>query len=157
MRLNVSQVLLFEAIIVVSLIGILAGLAARSYFKTEKVVTVTEALSLSVLLKQDVYTYFAFYGRWPDSVDLKKIPQYVNDSKGIKKVDVVRGSFFITYNEKYFFFKNKVIAFRKAQFIDVPGSPVNWLCGYQQVPKGMTVDVENKTTISKEYMPKGCI
>lgn len=157
MRLNISQVLLFEAIIVVTLIGVLTGLAARSYSKTVKVVTVFEALSLSVLLKQDVYTYFAFYGMWPDSVDLKNIPQYVDESKGIKKVEVVRGSFFITYNEKHFAFKNKVLAFRKAQFIGVPGSPVNWLCGYQQVPKGMTVDVENKTTISKEYMPKGCV
>lgn len=157
MRLNISQVLLIEAIICITLIGILAGLQARSFSRTEKVVKVFHAVSLSVLLKQDIYTYFAFYGRWPNTIDLKNIPQRVDESKEIKKVDVVKGSIFITYNENNFSFNNKVIAFRKAEFIGVPGTPVNWLCGYQQVPNGMTVDVENKTTINKEYMPRGCI
>lgn len=157
MRLNMPQVLLFEAIIVITLIGVLIGLAARSYSKTKRVVIVSHALSLSAIIKDDIYTYYAFYGRWPNSADLKRIPQYVNEFKGIKKIEVVRGSIFITYNEKYFSFNNKVLVFRKAQFINVPGSPINWLCGYQSVPEGMTVDVENKTTISKEYMPKGCV
>lgn len=156
MKLNMTQVLFIEALIVIGLLGILVSISVNSHSKTVKVVTISEALSLANILKQDIYVHYAYYGEWPDATQLKKIPDYEKEFEGISKIEVLRGSFFLTYGDKYQYMAGKVLAFRKAQFINEPGTPVNWLCGYQKAPSGMTVDIDNRTTIKKKYMPKGC-
>ena len=157
MKANIPQILFVEAIIVIALIGVLSGLAVKSYTKIIKVVSLFEGIELAVPLKQDIYAYYSYYGIWPNSNDMKKIEKYEKNFKGIKKIDVIKGSFFITFTGKVMELDNKTLAFRKVQFTDVPGSPVNWLCGYQKTPTGMSVDIENKTTVNNMYLPKGCI
>lgn len=150
------QRLTLEIIFSIALIGILSALAIREYGDTVKAVSILEAQSLAAHLKSDIYRSYALSGVWPQTEDLKVVKQYKNEFEAIDEITVFNGSITLTFNNKYKNLSNKKITFRKAEFKNKPGTPIIWLCGYQKIPNGMTVDMVNSTDIQKSILPVMC-
>jgi len=147
---------IFEAMLVFTLIGILSAIAIKDYSRTINITIVTSALSESWPVKSEIYSFYAKNGDWPDLADLNKLEKHIKESKLIEQVRVKSGSFDIIFGEGNSAIGGKTLSFRKAQFAGLQGTPVLWVCGFRNVPQGMSVNVENHTTISIDYMPQHC-
>ena len=149
---------LIEMLMVVAVLAILALLALPSY--QGKVVRdqIVEGSALANLAKGPIAAQWSATKTLPvdnASIALPAADKIVNNF--VSAVAVLDGAIHITYgNRANGNLKNKILTLRPAVVTDAPVVPVTWVCGFASAPNKMTAMGDNKTTISKEYLPINC-
>ena len=146
----------FEIMLVIAILGLLVGSAIRAYSQTIRITQTTATVSSVAFLKSMIYRFYVFNRRWPETGDIVLNQDHREEMKQIREIRIYNGSFEIEFNDYFPNLESKVLAFRRAQFSNVPGSTTIWLCGYQPVPTGMSVDRKNTTTVSIKDLPYIC-
>ena len=145
-------------LMVVAVLAILALLALPSY--QGKVVRdqIVEGSALANLAKGPIAAQWSATKTLPvdnASIALPAADKIVNNF--VSALAVQDGAIHITYgNRANGNLKNKILTLRPAVVTDAPVVPVTWVCGFAQAPNKMTAMGDNKTTISKEYLPLNC-
>ena len=149
---------LIEMLMVVAVLAILALLALPSY--QGKVVRdqIVEGSALANLAKGPIAAQWSATKTLPvdnASIALPAADKIVNNF--VSALAVQDGAIHITYgNRANGNLKNKILTLRPAVVTDAPVVPVTWVCGFAAAPNKMTAMGDNKTTISKEYLPLNC-
>ena len=149
---------LIEMLMVVAVLAILALLALPSY--QGKVVRdqIVEGSALANLAKGPIAAQWSATKTLPvdnASMALPAADKIVNNF--VSALAVQDGAIHITYgNRANGNLKNKILTLRPAVVTDAPVVPVTWVCGFASAPNKMTAMGDNKTTISKEYLPLNC-
>ena len=149
---------LIEMLMVVAVLAILALLALPSY--QGKVVRdqIVEGSTLANLAKGPIAAQWSATKTLPvdnASIALPAADKIVNNF--VSALAVQDGAIHITYgNRANGNLKNKILTLRPAVVTDAPVVPVTWVCGFASAPNKMTAMGDNKTTISKEYLPLNC-
>ena len=158
MQTQHSGFTLIEMLMVVAVLAILALLALPSY--QGKVVRdqIVEGSALANLAKGPIAAQWSATKTLPvdnASIALPAADKIVNNF--VSALAVQDGAIHITYgNRANGNLKNKILTLRPAVVTDAPVVPVTWVCGFASAPNKMTAMGDNKTTISKEYLPLNC-
>jgi type IV pilus assembly protein PilA len=149
---------LIELMIVVAIIGILAGIAIPAYQSYTVRAQVTEAFSLASELKAPIQEYRKERGMLPaDNAAAGLPPPEKLIGNYITRVEVNQGAISVTFGN----FVNKTI---EGQIVTLqpivvkgsPASPMSWRCGYRGVPNGMEPVGENRTNMDAKFLPTSC-
>ena len=149
---------LIELMIVVSIIGILAGVAIPSYQTYMTRAQVTEALVIADELKTSIKDFYNYKGEFPRTNSQAGIP----DAKKlignyVTSIELADGAFHITMGNKVNKnLKNKILTLRPVVVVGSPASPFSWLCGNSKAVQGMKAVGDNRTDIERGYLPSAC-
>jgi type IV pilus assembly protein PilA len=149
---------LIELMIVVSIIGILAGIAIPAYQSYTVRAQVTEAFSLASELKGPIQEYRKERGVLPADNAAAGVPapdKLIGNY--VTRVEVSRGAISVTFGN----FVNKlldgqVVTLQPILVKGSPASPMSWRCGYRGVPNGMEAVGENRTNVDPKFLPNSC-
>lgn len=156
---------LIELMIAVAIIGILTAVALPAYRDYTIRAQVSEALSLSSVLKGDVAEYFNEKGTFPGTLLVTKCGSATTcaggtptDHKGnyITQIDVgTGGAISITFGNKANSDKlaAKLLTIRPG--VDAAGN-VTWICGKAAAPTNVTASRTDATTVDAAYLPTSC-
>jgi type IV pilus assembly protein PilA len=156
MKKNTRGFTLLELTAVVAIISILAAIAIPSYVDYLKRAQVTEGLVLANKLRLLIADYYAHTGRFPQNNLALGISESTEDAgKFVKNLVVDRGAIHI-------YFKNKetfgTLSLRPSLLdVNPPNNIINWTCGYAQAVANTQLIGENKTEISRNYLPRSCL
>lgn len=129
---------LFELMIVVTIIGILATFAFPAYQTYTKRTHVLEGFKLSLDLKSAMIDYYTTKGVFPDSNEAMSYPPKEQiHGASVRSVEVVKNEINVTYNEK--FFDNGVLTFT----VNQSEGSFRWKC-------------TASTDIPSAYLPADC-
>lgn len=149
---------LIELMIVVAIIGILAGIAIPAYQTYTIRAQVSEAFSLASELKGSIQEYRKERGTLPADNAAAGVPQPDKlIGNYVTRVEVNQGSINVTFGN----FVNKNIAGQIVTLQPIvvkgsPASPMSWRCGYRGVPGGMEAVGENRTNVDAKFLPSSC-
>ena len=149
---------LIELMIVVAIIGILAGIAIPAYQEYTIRAQVVEAFSIASELKGSIQTYRKERGRMPADNAAAGVPDAGKlIGNYVKRIDVSDGAMHIEFGN----FANanivgKVVTLQPLVVQDSPASPMSWRCGYRGIPEGMAAIGENRTNIDHKFLPGPC-
>jgi len=149
---------LIELMIVVAIIGILAGIAIPAYQTYTIRAQVSEAFSLASELKGAIQEYRKERGTLPADNAAAGVPQPDKlIGNYVTRVEVNQGSINVTFGN----FVNKNIAGQIVTLQPIvvkgsPASPMSWRCGYRGVPSGMEAVGENRTNVDAKFLPSSC-
>jgi len=149
---------LMEMLVVISIIGILALIAAPSYMDQMIRKQIVDAVPLADIAKAPVAAAWATVQTLPrDNVaaGLPVADKIVNNF--ISSVTVQDGAIQIVFgNNVNSAIKGKILSIRPAVVEDAPVVPVTWVCGHAAAPAKMTVRGEDKTNVPTGYLPLNC-
>jgi len=132
--------------VVVAIIAILVLVAMPSYQGKLVRDQIVESSALVNIAKAPISAYWTANRALP-----------ADNASLARAVMVQDGAIHITYgNRANGILKNKTLSLRPAVIDDAQVVPVAWVCGSATGPNKMTVRGENKTDISKEYLPLNC-
>jgi type IV pilus assembly protein PilA len=149
---------LIELMIVVAIIGILAGIAIPAYQNYTIRAQITEAFSLASELKGPIQDYRKERGFFPaDNAAAGLPPADKLIGNYVTRVEIHQGVINVTFGN----FANtnvagQVLSLQPIVVTGSPASPMSWRCGTRGVPKGMEAVGENRTTVSAVYLPTAC-
>jgi len=149
---------LIELMIVVAIIGILAGIAIPAYQSYTVRAQVVEAFSLASELKGPIQEYRKERGVLPADNAAAGLPapdKLIGNY--VTRVEVSHGAISVTFGN----FVNKaieghVVTLQPIVVKDSPASPMSWRCGYRGVPNGMEPAGENRTNVDAKFLPSSC-
>ena len=149
---------LIELMIVVSIIGILAGIALPSYNKYIDRSKVAEVISLATESMHQVRDYHRDTQTFPAGNEQAGLPPADKlIGNYVTSIEVIDGAVHITLGNKAGpTLDAKVLTMRPAVVTDSPRSPMSWLCGYDRPVNGMMSVGENKTDLSPQVLPANC-
>jgi len=149
---------LLELLAVLGVVAILLLMAIPSY--QHKIVReqVLEALPLADVAKGPIAATWKAKQKFPPNNAAAGLPSEDKIvSNLVSAVAIDQGAIHITFgNRAHAQIKGKVLSLRPAVVTDAPVVPVAWICGYAPVPGQMTVEGENRTDVSAEYLPYKC-
>jgi type IV pilus assembly protein PilA len=149
---------LIELMIVVSIIGILAGIAIPAYQDYTIRAQVVEAFSLASELKPSVQEYRKVHGRLPGNNAAAGVPEsrYLIGNY-VAGIEVADGSLHIELgNLANAQLQGKVVSLQPLVVEGSPDSPMSWRCGRREIPRGMRAVGENRTTVDNKHLPAVC-
>jgi type IV pilus assembly protein PilA len=149
---------LIELMIVVAIIGILAGIAIPAYQDYTIRAQVVEAFSLASELKGSIQEFRKDRGRLPANNGEAGLPEpaylignYVNG------IDVVNGALHVHFgNNANSLLAGKILTLQPLVVTGSPASPMSWRCGMRAIPKGMEAVGENRTDVDRKFVPAAC-
>jgi type IV pilus assembly protein PilA len=149
---------LIELMVVVTIIGILASIAMPNYQAYIQRAEVTEALSVSSMIKEKINQYYIENLEMP--VDNLQAgvpkPEFLMGNR-VAKVIVENGAVHVVFGHKTSkSLKDKTLTLRPAVVIGSPVSPISWLCGYDVAVTGMQAQGDNKTDLDHSFLPSAC-
>ncbi len=149
---------LIELMIVVAIIGILASVALPAYQQYTVRAQVVEAFTLSDELKPMIKEYYKDRGIFPSSNKSAGVPQsHQLLGNYVSAINVSDGAMHITLGNKVnAHIKDSIITIRPIFVTGSPMSPISWICGHGEIPKGMEAAGENKTNLDDTYLPSAC-
>lgn len=149
---------LIELMVVVGIIGILAGIAIPQYQSYTVRSQLVEALTLAREVQTDVTAYHKRFGRFPKNNNAAGAPEAkFLIGNYVKRIEVENGALHVTLGNKVNNnLQGKILSLRPLVVTGSPASPISWSCGNASAPTGMQSVGENKTTVSKEYLPYPC-
>ncbi len=149
---------LIEMMMVVAVLAILALMALPSYQGKLVRDQIVEGSALAKLAKDPIAAHWTANKTLPAdnaSIALPAPDKIVNNL--VRAVTVQDGAIHITYgNRATGLLKDKILTLRPAVVEDAQIVPVTWVCGFATGPDKTTTMGENKTSISKEYLPLNC-
>jgi type IV pilus assembly protein PilA len=75
----------------------------------------------------------------------------------VSSIELKDGAFLVTFGNKAMTgLQGKLLSVRPVEVVDSPASPVSWICGHSQVPRGMQADGEDRTTVPPAMLPVAC-
>ncbi|MBB6095545.1 type IV pilus assembly protein PilA [Povalibacter uvarum] len=149
---------LIELMIVVAIIGILAGIAIPAYQDYTIRSQVVEAFSLASELKPSIQDYRKEHGRFPATNADAGVPEaQLLIGNYVSRIDVVDGAVHIAFGQlANSNLKGSVITLQPLVVKGSPTSPMSWRCGKREIPEGMEALGENRTTVDNKYVPAAC-
>jgi type IV pilus assembly protein PilA len=149
---------LMEMMVVITIIGILALIAAPSYMDQMIRKQIVEAVPLADIAKARIAAAWAVAQSIPHDNAAAGLPaadRIVNNF--ISSVSVRDGAIHIVFgNSANSAIKGKTLSIRAAVVESAPIVPVAWVCGNAAGPGKMTVKGENRTNIPAGYLPINC-
>lgn len=149
---------LIELMIVVAIIGILAGIALPAYQQYTIRAQVVEAFSLASELKGAIQEHRKEHGRMPKNNASAGLP----DAKllignYVTRVEVIDGAIHVEFgNFANAAISGKIVTLQPLVVEGSPASPMSWRCGYRGIPQGMTTTGENRTDLERTFLPSTC-
>jgi type IV pilus assembly protein PilA len=144
--------------IVVAIIGILAGIAIPAYQTYTVRAQVVEAFSLASELKGSIQEYRKERGALPaDNAAAGLPPADKLIGNYVTRVEVNQGAINVTFgNFVNKLLDGKVVTLQPIVVKGSPASPMSWRCGYRSVPNGMEAQGENRTNADSQFLPASC-
>lgn len=149
---------LIELMVVIAIIGILASVSLPAYQTYTTRAQVVESFSITDEMKNDIKDYYKHHGVFPKDNEQAGIPkpQYLIGNY-VTQVELRDGAMHVTFgNKAHTTLQGQVLSIRPQVVIGSPTSPISWLCGDSQPPKGMKAVGENKTTLDNAVSPHTC-
>lgn len=149
---------LIELMIVVSIIGILAGVAIPSYQSYTARAQVAEALQIAGELKSYVADQYRHSGVFPANNGAAGVPE-PDKLLGnyVKRIELENGAFHIHLGNKIRDgLDGKIISIRPIVVTGSPASPFSWVCGHSPAPDGMEAVGVDRTDVDKAMLPPPC-
>lgn len=158
MKYNTKGFTLIEMMIVIAIISILSTMAIPSYQDRVIRTQVEEGLVLARFVQEGVEAFYKQNGRMPMN----------NREAGLPAADKIIGNYVSEINVKSGRIniqlgnrinkhaESKILSIRPALVKGEPKVPITWIYGYATIPKGMSVNVENESTILARYLPVRC-
>ena len=149
---------MIEMMVVISVIAILALIAAPSFQEQMVKDQINTALPLADIAKAPIAASWAAAQIFPSDnagAGLPSDDKIVNNY--ISSVSVKDGAIHIMFgNRANGLIKGKILTLRPAVVEDAPVVPVAWVCGTAEGPSKMTVKGQNNTNIPTGYLPFSC-
>lgn len=149
---------LIELMVVVAIIGILATITLPQYRTYIHRSEVTEAIGMAANIREEVTAYYVETLVFPKDNQQAGVPapdKLIGNR--ITGVEVDGGAIHVTLGNKIAKpLYGQILTFRPATVDGSPKSPISWLCGYDEPVAGMSAVGENRTSLSKEYLPMAC-
>jgi type IV pilus assembly protein PilA len=149
---------LIELMIVVAIIGILAGIAIPSYQDYTVRAQVVEAFSLASELKGSIQEFRKDRGRLPDDNREAGVPEPDKlIGNYVTGIDVEGGALHIRMgNNANKLLEGKIVTLQPLVVTGSPASPMSWRCGLRAIPRGLEGAGENRTDIDRKHLPASC-
>ncbi|MBT8359248.1 MAG: prepilin-type N-terminal cleavage/methylation domain-containing protein [Desulfobacterales bacterium] len=116
---------LIELMVVISIIGILAGIAIPNFIKYRDKAFLCEGLELSGPVRKDIIEYYDHRGVFPASNAELGFPEAIK-GKHVESIKVNNGAIKITYNDSARTFSGEVITLRPVINDQYPTGPLTW-------------------------------
>jgi type IV pilus assembly protein PilA len=149
---------LMEMMVVISIIGILALLAAPWY--ADRVVRdqIKEALPLADIAKQPIGALWSATKTLPADNAAAGLPVAEKIvANYVKSLAVRDGAIHLTFgNRASNAIAGKILSLRPGVVEDAPLVPIAWVCGRAEAPDGMKVQGQNLTDIPNQLLPVEC-
>ena len=149
---------LIELMIVVAIIGILAGIAVPAYQDYTIRAQVVEAFSLASELKGSIQEYRKDHGTMPANNAAAGVPepQFLLGNY-VKRITIADGAMHVEFgNFANANLKGKIVTIQPLTVVGSPASPMSWRCALRGVPEGMQAVGENRTNVDSKYLPSTC-
>ena len=139
---------LIELMIVVAIIGILAGIAVPSYNGYISQAKLNEVHSLTARLKPSIEEYYIKNGRFPKNNREAHLPKPAFlIGHYITSIAIENGAMHVTLGNKInHSLQGKIVSVQPLVVIGSPTSPIAWSFACDEAPKGMKRVGENKTS-----------
>ena len=149
---------LIELMIVVAIIGILAGVALPSYQTYTVRAQLAEALALASEVKGDVKEFYKASGRFPADNHAAGLPSAsLLIGNYVESIDVANGALHVKLgNRASKPIVGKVLTLQPLVVVGSPASPISWSCGRAKPPKGMAAVGDNRTDVDRQFLPYPC-
>ena len=158
MKRNHKGFTLIELMIVVAIIGILAGVAIPAYQTYTTRAQVTESLVIVGELKSSIAEHYKYKGAFPENnlhAGLPEATQLLGNY--VKGIELEAGAFHVTFgNKAYKALEDKVLTIRPIVVTGSPASPFSWVCGTSEIPDGMEAVGTNRTDVDQSLLPAAC-
>ena len=149
---------MIELVMMLAVVAILAMLAVPTFIDRNIRLQVQEGMSLAILAKAGVNTFYAVKKEMPLNNEEAGVPpkeKIVSNVVADVKIDA--GAVTITFgNNVNGAVAGKHLTLRPAIVKEAPTVPVAWLCNKAAVPNGMTVLGDNRTDIPGKWLPLEC-
>ncbi len=150
---------LIEVLVVLGILTILLTLAIPSGTGKYTKVYIRESVNLIDDYQPIVESYFKIHNHFPEN----------NQTLGLPEPDKLSGNYLtqtfvedgaihlVLGNKINNDLQGKVVSLRPIYIEDSPLSPISWICGYDEIPNGMTAGGLNRTDVAKKFLPLECI
>jgi type IV pilus assembly protein PilA len=149
---------LFELMVVVSIIAILALTTVPFYIDREIQQQVKEGVQFAEFAKKAVAAIWALSGKLPEDNAAAGLPEpakIIGTYVAALKVD--HGAITVTFGSKANrFIQGKHVTLRPGYVPDAPIVPLSWVCGLAAPVAGLTFAGENATDIPPGRLPVSC-
>jgi len=150
---------LLELMVVIGIIAILATLAIPSNIGRMTQKRVVETVELVEPYKANIASfYLANSGNFPEDNSAAGLPE-PNQIIGnyLRKMEVRDGVMHLYLGQKMAeSLHDKIISIRPVFVEDSPSSAISWVCGFSEVPSGMTAPGRNLTDVDRMMLPGRC-
>ena len=149
---------LVEMLIVVSVIGILALLAAPWYADRIVREQIKEALPLADIAKKPIAASWSQAASFPADNAAAGLPAAQKIvANFVSSLSVVDGTIQLTFgNRASGAIAGKILSLRPAVVEDEPIVPIAWVCGHAEAPGGMKSHGQDLTNIPDVLLPVDC-
>lgn len=156
---NISGFTLLEIIMVIAIIAILASLAIPAKMGSITQKRVIETLELVEPYKDKIETYFSAHGgQFPkdnEAIGLPAADKIIGNY--LEKMELRDGVMHLHLGQKLpKKIHHKTLSIRPVFVKDSPASPISWICGYNEVPLGMSAASINLTDVENIFLPGRC-
>lgn len=150
---------LIEVMVVIAIIAIIATIAMPSQVGAVNQKRVIEALELLEPYKESIEDYYRSHlGKFPKDNKQAGFPEpdkligsYIN------KTQVRDGVLHMYLGRKMpENLHNKIISIRPLYVKNSPNSPISWVCGFDEIPSGLTGAGRNLTDLERGNLPGRC-
>jgi type IV pilus assembly protein PilA len=149
---------LIELMVVLCIVALLAMMAVPSYVSTTARDQIKESLEIGEKLKPFVNDYYQDSQKFPASNKEAGMPEAAKLlGNYITSVEEANGALHMAFGSRAVKpLQGKILSLRAVAVAGSPESPISWICGYSQVPKGMVAPGENRSTVPATLLPVEC-